>query len=120
MKKGFTLIELLSVIVVIGIIATVTIPVIDKLLDSSREKAYNEQIKMIEKRAEDYVTTHTNLLDSSNVYISLNTLISEGYFDQNELVNPTTTEPLTGCVKVGYSTLYDNYTYTYGNYTECH
>ena len=119
MKKGFTLIELLSVIVVIGIIATITIPVVDNILDSSRKKALDEQIKMIEKRAEDYLTTRTNLIGDNDIYISIDTLIDEGYFDQDELINPITNEKMNGCVKVSHSSLYEKYTYTYGEYSEC-
>ena len=118
MKKGFTLVELLAVLVVIGLVAGITIPVVDKILDSSRRKAHEEQVKMVEKRAEDYLTTHMNLLTDEDIYISVTTLINEGYFDQDELIDPITSRAMSGCVKVSYSSVYDKYTFTYGNACE--
>ena len=118
MKKGFTLVELLAVIIVIGLVAGITIPIVDNLIDSGRIKAHDVQVKMIEKRAEDYVSMHINLLDEENVYISVDTLVTEGYFDQDELIDPITNEKMSGCVKVSYSGVYDKYTYTYGNVCE--
>ena len=117
MKKGFTLVELLAVIIVIGLVAGITIPVIDKILVSGRNKAHNEQVKMVEKRAEDYVNMHIDILGEEDIYIPVDTLITGGYFDQDELIDPLTSKKMDGCVKVSYSSVYDKYTYTYGD--EC-
>ena len=40
MKKGFTLIELLAVILILGIIALIAIPTVNKILNESREGAF--------------------------------------------------------------------------------
>ena len=117
-NKGFTLIELLAVIVVIGIVAGITIPVVDNLIEGGRVKAHDEQVKMIEKRAEDYINTHINLLGDEAIYVSVDTLIEEGYFDQDELIDPLTNKKMTGCVKVSYAGIYDKYSYIYGNVCE--
>ena len=50
-KKGFTLIEMLTVIVVLSIIITITIPIVVNRIDSSRRKAYNIQIEEIKRAA---------------------------------------------------------------------
>ena len=117
MKKGFTLVELLAVLVVIGLVAGITIPVVDKIVTSARMKTYEEQIKIVEKRAEDYVVSHMNLLGDDDIYVPVSTLINAGYFDQDELIDPKTGTNMNGCVKVSYSNTYDKYIYTYGS--EC-
>ena len=42
MKKGFTLIELIMVICLLGIIAIITVPVITKLINNSKDESYKE------------------------------------------------------------------------------
>ena len=39
MKKGFTLVELLAVIIIIGIIALITVPIVLSVIGSSKQKA---------------------------------------------------------------------------------
>ena len=43
MKKGFTLIEIIAVIILIGVIALITYPIIDKTIKNSEEKALEKQ-----------------------------------------------------------------------------
>ena len=45
MKKGFTLIELIAVIVIIGIIALITVPLVLRVVEQSRERARVSSIK---------------------------------------------------------------------------
>ena len=42
MKKGFTLIELLAVIIILGIIALITTPIIQNAINSSSEEALKQ------------------------------------------------------------------------------
>ena len=51
MKKGFTLIELICVIVLLGLIAMIAIPTINTAINNSKERAYNEQVTLIEHTA---------------------------------------------------------------------
>ena len=44
MKKGFTLVELLAVIVILGIIAVITTPVIRGIIDSARKDAFEDSV----------------------------------------------------------------------------
>jgi len=44
-QKGFSLIELLAVIVIIGIIALITFPVIDNIIEDSEKKAFKASVE---------------------------------------------------------------------------
>ena len=56
MKKGFTLIELICVIVLLGLIAMIAIPTINTAINNSKERAYNEQVTLIEDTARKYMS----------------------------------------------------------------
>lgn len=84
MKKGFTLVELLTVIVIIGLIGMIAYPVIINILNDSNSKAYDAQIRLVEKAAkqwgvENVVSLPSNCGESKDV--SLSNLISGGYIN---------------------------------------
>lgn len=66
MKKGFTLIELLGVIAILGILATIAIPVVNYSISQNQDKLYNSQINQIIKGAEDYYATHLTELPQND------------------------------------------------------
>lgn len=45
MKKGFTLIEVLAVIVILGLIALITTPIIFNVVDNSRMNAFTRSVE---------------------------------------------------------------------------
>lgn len=53
-KKGFTLIELLAVIVILGIVATLTFIIVDKYIGYAEESAIKETLKSVERASETY------------------------------------------------------------------
>ncbi|MBR3362597.1 MAG: prepilin-type N-terminal cleavage/methylation domain-containing protein [Bacilli bacterium] len=61
-KKGFTLVELLATIVILGLIVTIVYPVVISTINSSRQKARDSQIKIIEKGAKMYYLENPNEL----------------------------------------------------------
>ena len=104
-NKGFTLAELLGVIAILGIIALITVPAINRSLNQGKEDLYNTQIEQIKKGAQDYYAEHLsempdNINDSSCK--TINDLQKEGYLPL-DIKNPKTDEafPLTTkiCVK---------------------
>ncbi len=92
MKKGFTLVELLGVIVILGLIAMIAIPTINTALNSSRDKAYNEQIKTIENTARTYMSKNSLKLPSqtegSNCSIGVDTMQKAGLLNADDIENP--------------------------------
>ena len=53
-KYGFTLVELLSIIIIIGLLATILIPNISNIIDKAKSKTFKEDAKAIIRSAENY------------------------------------------------------------------
>ena len=92
MKKGFTLIELLGVITLLGLLAAISIPIIDNSLNKAKDGLSKTQEKQIIKSAEDYYTEHLSDLPdcqlndgdcSSSTTITFENLQEEGYLSLN-------------------------------------
>lgn len=64
-KKGFTLVELLAVIVILGVIATISIFSVSGIFSSSKEGIAKDKIMNIESAAVNYVQTKNISLDES-------------------------------------------------------
>lgn len=109
-NRGFTLIELLAVIVIITILALVTTPIIISSINTSKEKAYERQIEMIEDAARRYAVDN-NLNIENNQEIEVSLLIENGYLSSKGIKNPKDKNDMKGCVKVTISKEKYNYTY---------
>lgn len=112
MKKGFTLVELIGVITLLGVIALIAFPTVTKTINNSREQAYLEQVRKIERAALQYGIETNGVFpdeDSNEIKtISLNELINSGYVQMPEdkvIINPITKEEMTGCVLTQYNPL---------------
>ncbi len=53
-RNGFTLMELLAVIAILAIIAVIVTPIIVKILNNAREKAFLDDAIMLRKAADNY------------------------------------------------------------------
>jgi len=88
-KKGFTLIEVLAVIVLLGLIALITVPIIRKTMKDSKQKLYEEQLIQIETGLKNWASSNIFLLpeDNDSIKLSLGQLKQSG-FAEKEIKNP--------------------------------
>ena len=76
-KKGFTLIELLAVIFILGIIALIAIPTVNKRLEESRRGAFKSTLDNLERALSQKCTTdQIKNLEHQTVYTITNGKIS--------------------------------------------
>ena len=61
-KKGFTLVELLAVIVILGIIMTVSIPAISKWINRSKNESLESQKQTLLMAGEAYAQGNSKVL----------------------------------------------------------
>ena len=113
-KKGFTLIEMITVLVLISLIALITITSVTKLLNSSKDKLYENQMEQIESAARLWGADNMLILpndstsnvvceyknidscpeDYKKLIIDLKLLQDSGYIGQ-DIKNPKTNKPIT-------------------------
>ena len=89
-KKGFTLVELIGVLVILGLIATFSVPALTKTMKDSSEKQYNEYLKNITLAAENYFHSETDGTLNGKYFIKIKTLYDSGYLKKEK--NPKTNE----------------------------
>ena len=115
-KNGFTLIELLAVIVILGILATITVPTIVGLINNSKESTLDEQKNTIVDAAERWGTDNVRKLPTTNCDLSIDFLQKEGYISsEKDVIDPTTDEKMTGCVRITFESSNNQYKYNYVN-----
>src|SRR5574344_950812 len=118
-KRGFTLVELLGVIVILAVIAAITIPTVTGIIKKNKEKAYNATVATIIDASKKWSSDNSSMVsDTGDSYVKLDTL-TEGYIDQDELINPITNNTMDGCVKISHSDTYNQYEYSYETKDEC-
>jgi len=86
-KKGFTLVELLAVLIVLGVLATITTTVILNQVNESKNKLNSEQIKIVQSAAIEYGNNEGFNKKEGNTYkVYLNDLVLNGLVNPN-LIN---------------------------------
>lgn len=92
-KKGFTLIELLTVIILIGLIATLSFKIVSASIAEAKERNYNTLIETFKDASKKYLLEKSEDEDHVNVLcISLSDLQREGYLELGKIKNPKTGE----------------------------
>lgn len=113
MKKGFTLIELLAVIVLLGIIAVIVVPAVDRYIRKSQNSAYDAQIEGIVAAVKNWEVDHPFELPKNNgeeVVIYLSTL-KVGNYVREDLINPKTEKPFSSDLSITITNVNGRYTY---------
>ena len=95
--KAYTLIELLAVIIILGLILTLTTPKIIDLLNNSKENIYERQKELIIDAAQRWAVDNIQK-NSTNDYITIEELKKDGYINKDTVNNPKTKENMGGCV----------------------
>ena len=115
MKRGFTLVELLAVLILLGVVSLIAIPSIGKILNRSREKARESTKNELIKAAKNYYADNIRELPDDGSYkcLSVSKIEENGYISNDDIVDPTTEEKLTGYVKIYFDNTYNQYTYEY-------
>ena len=114
MKKGFTLIELLAVLVIMGVIALITMVSVADTIDNSKNKTKDIQQNEVIKAARQYfISSDIDLDTNGSTCINTSDLINNGYFENSEVIDPTTNEQLQGSVLITYDGT--QYKYVYQN-----
>lgn len=113
MKKGFTLIELLVTIVILGVVALISYPIINNVIDNNRQNALDETINQIERAAFNY--SASNDLGYSNLYqeLRLSDLKTKGYLTNKSYKNPVSGEEMNGCVLYVWNMVNKQYKFKY-------
>lgn len=121
-KKGFTLVELLAVIVILGLLIAIISPVVNNLLNDSKDSLSKNQIDMIITASKKYMIDHSELLPEgdSAIPINISLLVESGVIDNDRVIDPKTKQTMNGCVIVTYSSSYNQYEYNYSsNDSDC-
>lgn len=114
-RKGFTLVELLAVITVLALIGLIAVPAITSIINNSKQKTKDIQIKEIEEHAKSWAADHAELLSEDEAYsLRVQVLIDEGYLDNEQVADPTDNKKtLNECISITYSTTYNSYEFKY-------
>lgn len=114
MKKGFTLVELLAVITVLGLLAAISIPIVNNQINSSKDEAYKNQVQTIVNAAKRWGFDNDNLLNTTEkTTVSINRIQKDGYLTSGDVIDPRTEQKLTGCIEIAYNNNYKQYEYKY-------
>ena len=113
MKKGFTLVELITVIIVLGLIATIVVPTVGRQINFSENKAYEVVVNSIEEAARRYGTSNMLGYPTTEQVLELSTLFNAGLLKEDDLINPKTEQKMTGCVYYKWNENNNAYEYRY-------
>lgn len=111
-EKGFTLAELLGVITLLGVLAIIIFPIVEKNLKEGKDDLYKSQIKAIETSAQMWGTDHIGELPDldETTTITLKRLQDDGYIS-SKLENPKTGEVFNSDLQIVITSHGTYYTY---------
>ena len=114
--KAFTIIELLGVLIILAIISLITIPIVDKSLENSREAAYRRAVNNIIHAAKEYGTSNDLGYSPKRSPLFVSELQDEGFLTLN-IKSPIDESEMNGCVWYYWDEDHKQYIFEYDN--EC-
>ena len=109
--KGFTLAELLGVIIVLGVIALITFPIVNNTIKENKDKLYNSQLEEIKMSAEKWAYANINMLptvENDTITVTLLELKKAGFVSLDAR-NPKTGELLPNDMIITITLKNNNY-----------
>ena len=116
--KGFTMVELLATVVILGILAGISTPLVSRYLTKARENNYEHMFTGAYDAANNYII-EINISISNAYYISLESLVDDDYLENLE--DPGNLgNSCSGVIKLAPSSLSSGLkTYNYTCLLEC-
>lgn len=117
-NKGFTLVEILITITILGFLSLLVVSTTNNIIKKSEEKAYNTQLEIIKKAAQEYATEVAEDLpvEKYQTYIiNISELLDNKYLEKKQIINPKTGENIKGCITVKINSK-NKYEYIYSEH----
>ncbi len=120
-NKGLTLVELLAVVVIMGVLSSIAVTSVSKLLSRSAENYYKEQEDNVALAAKSYMNDHRNNLPfktgyDNSVTITLEILQETGYIKTVKDKSGNTCSASDSYVTITKNSTED---YTYKTHLKC-
>ena len=122
-KKGFTLIEVISVLIILGLLASIVITQYATTIRDSRKRLNEEQKSRMVEVAKDISLNNKKCLEiakdnpSLGVKITLDQMYKNGYIANSEVKDLEENVILNSCVLIKWDTVYSKFDYEYS--TDC-
>ncbi len=114
-SKGFTLAELLGVLTLLAIIALITVPLVNKYVSNSRQKAYDEEMDTLKDAAQQWFVKNSTSVEwdeDGNYALNLEDLKKSEFLADDVISNPLEPdEEITGCIIINNNGGQYNYEY---------
>jgi prepilin-type N-terminal cleavage/methylation domain-containing protein len=115
-KQAFTLIELMAVVIILGIITTITVTSINYSIKESKNRLYIQQVSRLEAGVRKWAVENTDKIPTDETgitFFSINRLKDEGIVDTEIVTDPRTNTELNGCMTIKYDLVNQQYDYKY-------
>lgn len=82
--KGFTMIELLATVVILGILAGISTPLVSRYLTKARENNYEHMFTGAYDAVNNYIIEENKTVTRAGLYMKLSDLVAGGYLESLE------------------------------------
>jgi prepilin-type N-terminal cleavage/methylation domain-containing protein len=115
-NQAFTLIELMAVVIILGIITTITVTSINYSIRESKNRLYVQQVSRLEEGVKKWAVENTDKIPTDEIgitFFSISRLKDEGIVDTEIVRDPRTNTELNGCMTIKYDLSSQQYDYKY-------